>query len=178
LKLKYRTSFYSLFFENFFYEICFIRIKNQASERLIQTWKLTVFKNTMNMLLINNFKRLIMSVSNNLFKNHSACVRFASFLQNNIYICLKQDMHLRWRWIYSFDLPFSLRRLWRYQKGNQNLQIEEQTTPWPKEKGQKNKQRSRKHYTKIKDRVTRIPLKIGVELMCSGRISSSHPLVE
>ena len=29
-----------------------------------------------------------------------------------------------------------LRRVWRYQRGNQNLYIEEQTTQWPKEKGQ------------------------------------------
>ena len=31
------------------------------------------------------------------------------------------------------------RRVWRYQRGNQNLHIEEQTTQWPKEKGQQNK---------------------------------------
>ena len=30
-----------------------------------------------------------------------------------------------------------VRRVWRYQRGNQNLYIEEgQTTQWPKEKGQ------------------------------------------
>jgi hypothetical protein len=35
-----------------------------------------------------------------------------------------------------------------YQRGNQNPYIEEgQTTQWPKEKGQKDKQRSTKHYT-------------------------------
>jgi len=35
------------------------------------------------------------------------------------------------------------------QKGNQNQFIEAgQTTQWPKEKGQKDKQRSTKHYTK------------------------------
>ena len=34
------------------------------------------------------------------------------------------------------------RRVWRYQRGNQNPYIEEeQTTQWPKEKGQKDKQR-------------------------------------
>jgi len=47
---------------------------------------------------------------------------------------------------------------------------EEQTTKWPKEKGQKDKQRSIKH----KDRVTRTLLKIGGELRCSGRESSSQ----
>jgi hypothetical protein len=36
---------------------------------------------------------------------------------------------------------------------------EEQTTQWPKEKGQKDKQRSTKHTYKTKDRVTRTPLK-------------------
>jgi hypothetical protein len=37
------------------------------------------------------------------------------------------------------------RRVWRYQRGNQNPYIEEeQTTQWPKEKVQKDKQRSRK----------------------------------
>jgi len=35
-----------------------------------------------------------------------------------------------------------LRRGWRYQRSNQNLYIEEQTTQWPKENGQKDKQRS------------------------------------
>ena len=53
----------------------------------------------------------------------------------------------------------------KIQRGNQNLYIEEeQTTKWPKEKGQKNKQRSTKHTHKNKDRVSRTPLKIGGEL--------------
>ena len=44
--------------------------------------------------------------------------------------------------------------------GNQNPYIEEeQTTQWPKDKEQKNKQRSTKHTYKTKDRVTRTPLK-------------------
>ena len=38
---------------------------------------------------------------------------------------------------------------------------EEQKTQWPKEKGQKDKQRSTKHTHKTKDRVTRTLLKIG-----------------
>ena len=62
----------------------------------------------------------------------------------------------------------------RYQRGNQNPYIEEeQTTQWPKEKIQKDKQRSTKHTYKTKDRVTRTPLKTGGELRCSGRVSSS-----
>jgi hypothetical protein len=54
--------------------------------------------------------------------------------------------------------------------GNQNAYIkEEQTTQWPKEKVQKDKLRSTKHTHKTKDKVTRIPLKIGGELGCYGR---------
>jgi hypothetical protein len=41
---------------------------------------------------------------------------------------------------------------------------EEQTTQKPKEKGQKDKQRSTKHTHKTKDRVTRTPLKTGGEV--------------
>jgi hypothetical protein len=66
------------------------------------------------------------------------------------------------------------RRVWRYQRGNQNPYIdEEQTTQWPKEKVKKDKQRSTKHTYKTKDRVTRTPLKIGGDLRCSGRVKSS-----
>jgi len=54
-------------------------------------------------------------------------------------------------------------RVWRYQRGNQNSYIEEQTTQWPKEKKvQKDKQRSTKHAHETKDRVTQTPLKTGV----------------
>jgi len=66
------------------------------------------------------------------------------------------------------------RRVWRYQRGNQNPYIvEEQTTQWPKEKVQKDKQRSTKHTHKTKDRATRTPLKTGGEIRCSERVSSS-----
>jgi hypothetical protein len=52
-------------------------------------------------------------------------------------------------------------------RGNQNPHIEEvKTTQWPKEKVQKNKQRSTKHTHQTKDRVTRTPLKNGGELRC------------
>ena len=55
------------------------------------------------------------------------------------------------------------RRVWRYQRGYQNPYIEEeQTTQWPNEKVQKDKQRSTKHKHKTKDRVTRTPPKAGV----------------
>ena len=69
---------------------------------------------------------------------------------------VKQDCLCN-NWIYLF-----IRRVWRYQRGNQNPYIvEEQTTQWPKEKVQKDKQRSTKHTYKAKDRVTRTPLKTG-----------------
>ena len=56
---------------------------------------------------------------------------------------------------------YGVRRAWRYQRGNQIPYIEEeQTTQWPKEKVQKDKQRSTKHTYKTKDRVTRTPLNV------------------
>jgi len=68
----------------------------------------------------------------------------------------------------------TLRRVWRYQRDNQNPYTEdEQTTQWSKEKVQKDKQRSTKHIYKTKDRVARTPpIKTGDELRCSGRVSS------
>jgi hypothetical protein len=51
----------------------------------------------------------------------------------------------------------------RYQRGNQKPYIEEQTTQWPKEKVQKDKQRSTKHTYKTKDRVTPTPLKTSLD---------------
>ena len=57
-----------------------------------------------------------------------------------------------------------LKRVWKYQTGNQNpYYIEkEQTTQLLKEKVQKDKQRSTKHTYKTKERVTRTPLKTQV----------------
>ena len=79
--------------------------------------------------------------------------------------------------LFLFQLVFQkllMRRVWRYQRGNQNAKIKkEQTTQWPKEKVQKNKQRSTKHTHKTKDRVTRTSLKTRGELRCSRRVSSS-----
>ena len=71
----------------------------------------------------------------------------------------------------------TLRRVWRYQRGNQNQHVEEeQTTQWPKEKVQTNKQRFTKHAHKTKDRVTQTPLKTAGELGCSGRWADPAPL--
>ena len=67
-----------------------------------------------------------------------------------------------------------VRIVWRHQRGNQNPYIaEEQPTQWPEEKVQKDKQRSTKQTYKTKYRVTRTPLKIGGEFICSERVSSS-----
>jgi hypothetical protein len=55
----------------------------------------------------------------------------------------------------------------------QSETIYRRRTQWPKEKVQKDKQRSTKHTYKTKDRVTRTPLKTGGELRCPGRVSSS-----
>jgi hypothetical protein len=44
------------------------------------------------------------------------------------------------------------------------MQFKEQTTQWSTEKLQKDKQRSTKHTYKTKDRVTRTPLKTGVNM--------------
>ena len=60
------------------------------------------------------------------------------------------------------------RRVWIYQRGNQNPYIEEeQTTQWPKEE-HKDKQRSTKDTYKTKVRVTRTPLITRGELRCSN----------
>ena len=53
-------------------------------------------------------------------------------------------------------------KVWRYQRGNQNPYIEEeQTTEWPNEKVQKDKQPSTKQTYETKE-VTWTPLKTGV----------------
>ena len=74
----------------------------------------------------------------------------------------------------TIEIQLQSKRVGRYQRGNQNPYIEEeQTTQWPKEKVQKDKQRSTKQKHKTKDRVTRTPLKTWGELGCSGREGSS-----
>ena len=63
-------------------------------------------------------------------------------------------------------------------KGNQNPQIEEeQTTQWPKLKVQKDQQRSTKHTQKTKDRVTRTPLKTGVNSDALKGYAAPAPVV-
>ena len=82
-----------------------------------------------------------------------------------------------------------LRRVSRYQRGNQNPYIRKSkkdrqhnellkdkrtdNTMGPKKKGQKDKQLFTNHYTKkTKDQATRTPLSTGGELRYSGRVSS------
>jgi hypothetical protein len=45
----------------------------------------------------------------------------------------------------------NIRKVWRYQRGNESplIEEEEQATQWPKEKVQKDKQRSTKHTHKL-----------------------------
>jgi hypothetical protein len=100
-------------------------------------------------------------------------VFFVLFWQRGILCFSFYYLHL---YLYAGTCKW-LRRVWRYQRGNQNPFIEEeQTTQWskPKENVQKDKQRSTKHTYKTKDRVTRTPLKPGGELMCSGRLISCY----
>ena len=54
---------------------------------------------------------------------------------------------------------------------------EGQTTQWPKEKGQMDKQGFIKHTQKTKDRVTRTPLKPGVNLCAPEGWPVPAPLV-
>ena len=66
-----------------------------------------------------------------------------------------------------------VRRVWRYQRGNQNPYIEEeQTTQWPKKK-YKRTNNNLQNTHKTKHRVTRTPIKNRGELRCCGRVSSS-----
>jgi hypothetical protein len=72
---------------------------------------------------------------------------------------------------------FSMKSL-KMPKGNTSPYIEEkQTTQWLKEKIQKDKQRSTKHTYKTKDRVTRTPLKTGVNSGAPEECAVSAPLV-
>jgi hypothetical protein len=61
--------------------------------------------------------------------------------------------------------------------GKKSLKIpieEGQTTQWPKETGQKDKQRSIKHTHKTKSQVTRTPLKTGGKLFWENVTFMTH----
>ena len=66
------------------------------------------------------------------------------------------------------NMLHSSRRVWGYQRGNQNPEIRRTDKTMAKRKRTNNDLQSI-----TKDRVTWIPLKTGGELMCSGRVSSS-----
>ena len=79
-----------------------------------------------------------------------------------------------------YTIGMIVRRVWRYQRSNQNPYIEdEQTTQWPKEKVQKDKQCSTKHTStyKTKDRVTRILPRTGVISVAPEGWAVPAPLV-
>jgi hypothetical protein len=54
------------------------------------------------------------------------------------------------------------------EKSNEKQWVEGKTTQWSKEKGQKDKLWSAKHYTEIKDWAIRSPLKTVGKLWCLG----------
>ena len=77
------------------------------------------------------------------------------------------------KWRNNSGMPSSggitpLRKVWRYQRGNQKLQIEGQIIQWQKEKEQNNDLLNITQ--KTKDQVTRTPLKPGGGEMSSGRV--------
>jgi hypothetical protein len=76
-----------------------------------------------------------------------------------------------WLCLYMLRQCF-VRRVWRYQMGNQNPYIEEeQTTHWTQKKVQKDKQRSTTHTQQTKDRVTEPQYKPGVN---SGNVCITY----
>jgi hypothetical protein len=85
---------------------------------------------------------------------------------------LKFNLFMR---IHFLKSTWFLYVLWKYQGMFKVLQWNARVwktptlkTQWPKEKLQKDKQRSTKHTYKTKDRVTRTALKPGGALRCSG----------
>ena len=94
------------------------------------------------------------------------------FILHHSIVC--KTLRIRRAWLRLLCSNHKSKKSLKIPKGHQNPDIEEeQTAQWPKEKGQKNKERSTKHRYKTKDRVTRTPLKPGGELRCSGRVGSS-----
>ena len=91
---------------------------------------------------------------------------------NYISSCQRNNQNLH---SFSSICNIFVRIVRRYQRDNQNPYIEEeQKTQWPKEKVQKDKQRSTKHTHKTKDWVTRTQLKRGWTLMLSWMVRSSY----
>ena len=86
--------------------------------------------------------------------------------------CKMHSFRSRWLLMRYLEVVVTTQEEFEDTKGVIKIRISK-TTQWPKEKVQKDKQRSTKHTHKTKDRVTRTPLKMGVERRCSGRVSSS-----
>ena len=76
--------------------------------------------------------------------------------------------------MFKFNL---LRIVWRDQRGNQHPYVKEQTIQWGKEKVQKEKQQSARHTYQAKGRVTRVPLKTGVNSGAPEASVDPDPLV-
>ena len=71
------------------------------------------------------------------------------------------------KYIRGFCFIRCTRRVWRYQKEVIRIhKSKKDKQQWPKEKGQKDKQRSTKHTYTTKGRVTRTPLKALIETGC------------
>ena len=86
---------------------------------------------------------------------------------------------IQWMFYYTSAIKvmnnLSLRRVWRYQRGHQNLYKSKKYKHHngQKKKLQNYKQPSTKHTHKTKDRVTQTPLNTVGELWCFGSVSSS-----
>ena len=75
--------------------------------------------------------------------------------------------------ISSYDFTILCKKSLKIANGNQNPHIKkEQIRQWPKEKGQKDKQRSTKHTYRTKVRVIPTPQEIGDELSCSNLVTN------
>ena len=96
------------------------------------------------------------------------------YLQSMLLASCRTPLKLNtWLICWTNQLP---RRVWRYQREVIRIRkSKNRQQQCPKEKVQKDKQRSTKHTYKTKDRVTRAPLKTRGELRCSGSVSSSCP---
>ena len=96
----------------------------------------------------------------NIFKSNNTIIQLKKILFLPIFSGLTFSQHKK-----SLKIP---------KGGNHNPPIEDgQSTQWPKEKVQKNKQQSTKHTHKTKGRVTQTLLRAAGELRCSGRVNSS-----
>jgi hypothetical protein len=85
---------------------------------------------------------------------------YTSIFTSHLGIRCKHKHRQRWA---AVRYAMIWRRDCKYQRDNQNSYFEEkQTIQWPKEKVQKDKQRSTKHTHQTKDRIKRTHEKLGV----------------